>query len=53
MPPDKLEYQVLNSKMLISAEQLNEQAADGWELVAIVPHPQMGVYYFYFKRWVT
>ena len=42
------EYQILNAKSLINAEQLNELAIQGWRLITIA---QMnGKFYFYFER---
>jgi hypothetical protein len=43
-----VEYKVLSANSLIPAEQLNDLAKDGWELVEIVPTES--TFYYYFKR---
>ena len=43
-----MEYKILEAKSLISEEQLNDIAQDGWLLVCIVPVEY--TYYFYFRR---
>ncbi len=41
-----MEYKVLSANSLISEEQLNELAQDGWLLICVVPVEYK--YYFYF-----
>lgn len=40
-----MEYKVLQADSLVSAEQLNDMALDGWRLVQIVK--DSGLFYFY------
>lgn len=50
------EYKTIIGDGLISADQLNEQASAGWELVQIVPSTwkskelEPGQFAFYFRR---
>lgn len=44
---DKMyEYMTLNGDDLISAEQLNELAGDGWEFIQAVPYNNEWCFYF-------
>ena len=42
------EYRILQANSLISEEQLNDLAKDGWKLVTIVLVDY--IYYFYFVK---
>jgi hypothetical protein len=44
----RYEYHILQADSPINDEQLNDLAAEGWELVTIIQW--RGAFYFYFKR---
>jgi len=43
-----MEYQILQADTLINVEQLNELAAQAWELITIIQVEN--IFYFYFRR---
>jgi hypothetical protein len=46
----KYEYRIAASNEPLSAKQLNEFGAEGWELVDIVHHNLNSKFYHYLKR---